>query len=71
MYNIERQHNYNIILEKVKTLKNLSGPIIDIEQRNHAYSEIKKSIESLKTLTGPFYEIDREHSYKVSKNTII
>ena len=64
LYNIDNKHNYNVVMDKVKNLRDLSGPVMDIEQRDHAYREVKQSLDSIKNLTGPFYAIDNTHNYK-------
>ena len=63
LYNIDSKHNYSVVMDKVKNLRDLSGPVMNIEQRDHAYREVKQSLDSIKNLTGPFYAVDNAHNY--------
>ena len=47
---------------RVKTLRDLEGPVFHIERAHH-FAEIEKGIDKMKSLTGPMYEIDRKHNY--------
>ena len=52
LYEIDSKHNYSVVMDKVKNLRDLCGPVMDIEQREHAYREVKQSLDSIKNLAG-------------------
>merc|ERR1719222_48080 len=55
--------------KKVESLRNLNGPVFDLEARNHAFQDIERSVAELKNLNYPVYDINREHRFnEIQKN---
>ena len=61
-YDIDNEHGFSNIVEKVQELKNLVGPIYEFGDTAHHFTEIEKHVTSLKTLMGPLY-VDERHRY--------
>ena len=68
--NDEYRHHCNQIQEHMETLKELKGPIYNVESKSH-YLEIIKHVENLKALQGPIYDLGpTEHKYTGSGNVL-
>ena len=54
---VDDRHHFNEILEKAEGLKNLVGPVFDLEQRQHVFKVsfiyIQREILTLYTLSLP------------------
>ena len=47
----------------MESIKDLQGPVYDIEVKKHHFKEIERHISDLKELSGPVYQIDQDHNY--------
>ena len=64
IWQINREHNYQQIIEHAESLKNLHGPCYDIDKRQHHYVAIEKHLDMAKKLMGPIYDFgNKEHKY--------
>merc|ERR1719464_1237104 len=60
-YNLDADHQFSEIMERVDKLKELQGPVYTTEGA-HQFKEIKRHVESLRLLAGPIYQ-DERHGF--------
>jgi hypothetical protein len=51
-------HHFKEIEKHMSDLKELTGPVYNIDS-HHSYNEIVKKVNELKDLTGPVYNVDQ------------
>ena len=61
-YDIDANHHFSGIISNAERLKDLHGPVYDIEEHSHHFKEMTGHIESLIPLAKPIY-VDEKHSY--------
>ena len=57
-----RKHHYEAIEKAVDKIKNLMGPILQIERQHH-FTEIADRAEKMLHLFGPAYEVERKNHF--------
>ena len=57
-------------IQNVDKIKNLAGPVYDVQHTNH-FSQITKGIEEINKLVGPIYDVDSKHSFREILNTLM
>ena len=62
-YNIDADHHFTGIISNAQKLKDLHGPVYDLEETSHHFKELTGHIKSLIPLAKPIY-VDERHSYK-------
>ena len=61
VYKIEREHNFNQILEKVESLQETRYPLRKGVSEKHNFNEIEEKVKSMKNLVGPVFNIERRN----------
>ena len=61
-YDIDADHHYSEILNHAHKLKDLSGPVYNLDETQHHFQEMTKHVESLIPLAKPIF-VDERHNY--------
>ena len=61
-YQIDNKHHFSEIIMHAEHLKELQGPVYDLEETKHHFREMTKHVESLVPLSKPIFTNER-HSY--------
>ena len=64
MYDIDNQHKFQEVEQKIVELKTIQGPVYPGVDREHNYfAELEQSWAHLKRIANPFCEVETKHSY--------
>ena len=64
VYDVDRNHMFNEIDQRIEGLKSLQGPTYSGIQREHNYfASLERNLAYLRELANPLYEIAREHNF--------
>ena len=55
------QHHYSEMVRNVESIKNLNGPIFEID-RKHCFQELIKHTEKIEKLMGPIFQVEHKHN---------
>ena len=55
------QHHYSEMVRNVESIKNLNGPIFEID-RKHCFQELIKHTEKIEKLMGPVFDVEHKHN---------
>merc|ERR1719225_412279 len=61
-YDIDNQHQFSEIIAHANKLKDMTGPVYNLEERTHHFRELTKHVEGLAPLAKPIL-VDERHSY--------
>ena len=63
VFNVDRDHKFDIVQKNLDDLKTLAGPVYKVEH-DHNFKYIETMLNDLKSLNGPIYAVERDHKFK-------